>query len=79
MTNRSRKWVLGASLLLCLVPSSFAFDPDPGRDHRKCRPGDNCNQQAPEGGSAALYLFAAGLTCLGAMYLRSRAPKPTLS
>ena len=53
MTNTSRKWLLGASLLLCLVPSSFAFDPDPGRDHRKCRPGDNCNQQAPEGGSAA--------------------------
>jgi hypothetical protein len=79
MTNIARKWLLGAFLMLCVVPSSFALDPDFGRDHRKCQPGDNCQQQAPEGGSAAIYLLAAGLTCWGALSLRSRLSKPDLS
>ncbi len=78
MPNAARKWLLGASLL-CLAPSLFALDPDFDRDHRKCNPHDNCQQQAPEGGSAAIYLLAAGLTCLGATYLRSRFSKPNLS
>ncbi len=31
----------------------------------------------PEGGSAAVYLLGVGLTCFGAMFLRSRIAKPT--
>jgi hypothetical protein len=78
MPNVARKWLLGTSLLLCLGPSLFALDPDFDRDHRKCKPNDNCQQQAPEGGTGAMYILAAGLTCLGAMYLRSRSSKPSL-
>ena len=80
MTSATRKWCLWAGLLLCLVPSSFALQRDgdhPGRD--KCRPSDKCQQQVPEGGSAAIYLLGASVTCLGAMLLRSRSPKLNLS
>ncbi len=31
----------------------------------------------PEGGSTAIYLFGAGLTCFGAMFLRSKLAKST--
>jgi hypothetical protein len=80
MINVSRKWVLRASFLLCLVSSSFALGPDSDNpEHRKCRPHDNCEQQVPEGGSAAIYLLAAGLTCVGAMFLRSRSSRPNIS
>jgi hypothetical protein len=78
MSNVARKWWLGAALLLCLVPSSFAFKPD-GDQPKKCKPGDNCKQHVPEGGTAVVYLLGAGLTCLGAMYVRARRSKPSLS
>ena len=79
MNKVARKWFLGASLLLCLMPVSFALDQSPEKDHGKCRPHDNCSQQVPEGGSVAMYLLAAGLTCLGAVFLRSRSLKPNIS
>jgi hypothetical protein len=80
MINVARKWWLGAALLLWLVPSSFAFQQikDEPR-HDTCKPGHKCKQNVPEGGSAAIYLLGAGLTCLGAMYIRSRSSKPNLS
>jgi hypothetical protein len=74
MIKLGRKWWLGAALLLCLVPSSFAVKPD----HHKCKPDSKC-RQVPEGGSAAIYLLGAGVTCLGAMFIRSRASKRSLS
>ena len=77
MINVARKWWLGAALLLCLVPSSFAFQKikdEPRKD--TCKPGHKCRQNVPEGGSAAIYVLGAGLTCLGAMYIRSRSSKP---
>jgi len=33
----------------------------------------------PEGGSAAIYLLGTGLACFGAMYVRYRAAKPTVT
>jgi hypothetical protein len=78
MNKVARKWLLGASLL-CLTPLSFALDRDPGKDDGKCKPHDDCYQAVPEGGSAAMYLLAAGLTCLGAVFIRSRSSKPDLS
>jgi len=71
MTVR-RKWWLGAALLLCLVPSSFA-----GKPHKcdKDGPDRKCPKEVPEGGSAAIYLLGAGITCLGAMFIRSRASR----
>jgi hypothetical protein len=63
----NRKFVLAALFLMLLAPASFAGPRDrcdPRRD-RRC-------QQVPEGGSAAIYLLGAGITCLGAMFIRSR-------
>lgn len=65
--------------LMCLTPVALSArqdkDKDRGCDHKR---GRDC-QQAPEGGSAAIYLLGAGVTCLGAMFIRSRFAKPTLS
>lgn len=71
MKSLIRRCLLGLVVLLCLAPASFAAGPNGGR----CRPGRNC-QQVPEGGSAAIYLLGAGITCLGAMLIRSRETKP---
>jgi hypothetical protein len=78
MVSATKKCWLGATLLLCLVPSSFALQRDGGHPD-KCKPSDKCQQQVPEGGSAAIYLLGASLTCLGAMLLRSRSSKLNLS
>jgi hypothetical protein len=72
MSAVSLKWWLGAALLLCLVPSSFAVERY-HNNHQKRTSGVN-TWQMPEGGSAIPYLLGAGITCLGAMFIRSRAP-----
>ena len=75
MTKVNLKWWLGAALLLSLVPSSFAVERY-HNDHEKRRTsGPPARQQVPEGGSAAIYLLGAGITCLGAMFIRSRSVK----
>jgi hypothetical protein len=88
MRNKNGKWWLAVVIACCLAPAAFA---NPGRDHDELRyPERGCNPQSrarcqpaqpavqvPEGGSAAVYLLGAGLTCIGAMFLRSRAAKPT--
>ena len=77
MTQVKRKWWLGAALLLCVAPSSFAVKQTNNNvvAHRP-RP---ITQQVPEGGSAAVYLLGAGVACFGAMFIRSRAPKRSIS
>ena len=73
MSNRKAKWWLAAVVICCLVPAAFA---DLDRE-RRCDPKHNNHcQQVPEGGSAAIYLFGAGLTCFGAIFLRSKLAKP---
>jgi hypothetical protein len=81
MVSATKKCWLGATLLLCLVPSSFALqrDGDHPRDDKKCNASNPCQTPVPEGGSAAIYLLGASLTCLGAMLLRSRSSKLNLS
>lgn len=75
MSNSAGKWWLGFIVICCLVPAAFA-------DRDRCDPHDrdhnrNCpQQQVPEGGSAVVYLLGAGLTCFGAMCLRSKTAKP---
>lgn len=70
--KKSSKFILAALFLLCLAPASFAGKP---RD-RGCEPRrDRRCEQVPEGGSAAIYLLGAGMTCLGAMVIRSRSQK----
>jgi len=66
------KWWLAAVALCCLAPAAFA---DHGYNLQSRRP----KQQVPEGDSTAIYLLGAGLTCFGAMFLRSRVAKPTQS
>jgi len=68
MSKSNRKWWLAAILIVCLAPLSLA---DRGRGHG-CEPHSRGCQQVPEGGSAAVYLLGAGLTCFGAIFLRSR-------
>ncbi|MGA3091022.1 MAG: hypothetical protein ABSD75_20640 [Terriglobales bacterium] len=41
--------------------------------------GNGGGQPMPEGGSTAAYLLGAGLTCMAAMYVRSRVVKPKQS
>jgi hypothetical protein len=81
MQNVNRKWWLGLVALLCLAPATFAV-----QDHNNDWRGDHINDRrggpirhenpqplaVPEGGSALVYLLGAGVTCLGAMLLRSR-------
>jgi len=73
MSNQKSKWLLVLVVACCLAPATFA-DQRRNRDHRDqgCDPRSprNC-QQVPEGGSTAIYLLGAGLTCFGAMFLRS--------
>ena len=78
MKDMNRKWWLGLVALLCLAPTSFAVQdearPEKCDHHRskKCQP-------VPEGGSAMAYVLGAGLTCLGAILVRSRGAKPNES
>ena len=76
MNNRNWKWLLGVVALCCLAPAAFAStSPGPYTSPPSCAVGGSC--AVPEGGSTAIYLLGAGLTCFGAMFLRSRLKEPT--
>lgn len=62
-----RKWWLTAIALLLLVPAASATA-SPLKSHQKHRQ----SWAVPEGGSALVYVVGAGITCLGAMVIRSR-------
>src|SRR5208337_2383952 len=68
MRNSKGKWLLAVVALRCLAPAAFA----------QCPASARC-VSAPEGGSAAIYLLGAGLTCFGAMLLRHMLAKRTQS
>jgi hypothetical protein len=77
MKSWNRRCLLATVILLSLVPASFAVRPNrdkkcDDRREKKCR-------QVPEGGSAVVYLLGAGITCLGAMVVRSRTANPSHS
>jgi hypothetical protein len=88
MSGSNKKWWLALVVICCLAPAAFADRgqyQEPDRDYYqnhnhgcdprewRCRP-----QQVPEGGSTAIYVLGAGLTCLGAMFLRSKQGKPAV-
>ena len=76
MTIMHRNWLLALIALVCLAPSALAVNVN--RNKNKCddrRRGD-C-RQVPEGGAGIVYLLGAGITCAGAMLIRSRESKPT--
>ncbi len=72
MKKAHRMGWLAFVVFLCLIPSAFAVKPYRDRGcndrHRNCR-------QVPEGGSGIIYLLGAGITCAGAMLIRSRETK----
>jgi len=80
MKKINSKWWLAVVAVCCLSPAAaFADFGHGGKGGQGCDPRwQNC-YQAPEGGSKAVYLIGAGLTCFGAMFLRSRAIKQTQS
>jgi hypothetical protein len=68
MRTINRKWWLTPMALLLLVPAGFATVP-------RYRPPQRPRRTMPEGGSALVYVLGAGITCLGAMVVRSRTAK----
>jgi len=83
MINSRGKWWLAAVVLCCLAPATFAHE---GRCDRhdwdwNWDKDKHCakTSSVPEGGPTAIYLLGAGLTCFGAMFLRSKLAKPTKS
>jgi len=78
MVKRDPKWWLAIAVLVLLTPVLSAEPHRHKKDGCDGRESARC-QQVPEGGSAAAYLLGAGVACLGAMFIRSRASKPRLS
>jgi hypothetical protein len=71
---KNAKWWLAAILIACIAPTALA-----DKDHKRCEPHSKNCKQVPEGGSAAIYVLGAGLTCFGAMFFRSRINKTAQS
>ncbi len=82
MKKFNGRWWLALVVICYLSPVAAVASWGPGHDHGPAQGRDprwqNC-VQAPEGGSNAVYLRGAGLTCFGAMLLRSRIMKQTQS
>ncbi len=77
MSKNKGKWWLAIVVVCCLAPGAFAKQ-DKRCDHDRDDP-RNCRYAVPEGGTSAVYLLGAGLTCCGAMFLRSRLARPVQS
>ena len=73
MKNMNRKWWLALALLSLAPISAFAGQEEwKLKDHHQ-RAKDHF--RIPEGGSSLVYVLGAGVTCLGAMLVRSRRAK----
>jgi len=67
----NQKWWLTLIALLFLLPAAFAKPENSHQRHRQAM-----DVTVPEGGSALVYVLGAGITCLGAMVVRSRSARP---
>lgn len=67
----NKKWWLTLIALLLLLPAASA---KPLKDKPRHQ-----HWNVPEGGSALVYVVGAGITCLGAMVVRSRSARPKQS
>jgi hypothetical protein len=80
MQNMNGKWWVALVVFLGLAPAIFAV-----QDHNNYRRGDPIRHKhsqplpVPEGGSSLVYLLGAGVTCLGAMLVRSRVALPSVN
>ena len=74
MRSMNRKWWLSLAFL-CLAATTACPTEDAAKlTNNRQQPRQNLT--VPEGGSSLVYLLAAGVTCLGAMLVRSRSAKP---
>jgi len=86
MRNSKKKWWLALIVVCCLAPATFAdqnryrqsdYNPYQNRYEGNATGDASSPRPVPEGGSAAIYLLGAGLTCLGAMLFRSKRTQTT--
>jgi hypothetical protein len=67
MFRKARKSLLALGAVAWLAPVVSS-----AQSGKPCATAVPCTAAMPEGGSAALYLVAAGLVCAGAFILRTR-------
>ena len=73
MTVKGPKKLLAVGALVLLTPLVlFAERPNHKKGCDTSFRADRKCQQVPDGGSSAVYLATFGITCLGAMLVRSR-------
>ena len=80
MKTAKHRWWLTLVTLLSLAATTLAGTLE-DKD-KKCDPKHpkGCpQQQVPEGGPTLIYVLGAGVTCLGALLVRSRIAKPRAS
>ena len=67
-------WLITGAALLFLAPSALALQNvhEANKNKDTCRFDKRCKVAADEGGSAAMYLVLAGLSCAGAVFIGSR-------
>jgi hypothetical protein len=75
MKSINRKWWLSLAFL-CLAATTACPTEEDAAKLANNRQQPKQNLTVPEGGSSLVYLLAAGVTCLGAMLVRSRSAKP---
>lgn len=75
--SMNRKWWLALPLLF--LPATTACPTEDAAQLQNNRQLSKKNLTVPEGGSSLVYVLAAGVTCLGAMLVRSRSVKPKKS
>ena len=81
MKNVNRRWWLALVALISLASADLSGQVE-DQAKNKCDPKHpkGCpQQQVPEGGSSLVYVLGAGITCLGALLVRSRIAKPRAS
>jgi len=77
MKSKNRKWWLAVVALLCLASTACPVEDAAKPTSHNNRPEKHAT--VPEGGSSLVYVLAAGVTCLGAMFVRSHSAKPNES
>jgi hypothetical protein len=78
MKRIRNSWLITGAALLFLAPSALALQNahPANKNNDVCRFDRRCKVAADEGGSAAMYLVLAGLTCTGAVFVSSRRRNP---
>ncbi len=78
MRKICNSWLITGAALLFLAPSALALQGvhPANKNNDTCRFDKRCKVAADEGGSTAMYLVLAGLSCAGAVFVSSRRRNP---